>query len=148
MEMVKEYISRSVEDTRYFGALIAGSATPGLVLGLVGGLGAGKTEFVRGFMASLDPAAEVRSPTFTLVNCYETPSFPVYHFDFYRLEKSGDLDEIGFGEYLAGNGICLIEWADRFPDVLPSDISMITFRDAPDSVRVITFSSNGLKSSD
>src|SRR5271169_5224280 len=108
--------SSSLQETRDFGASTARNALGGEVYGLVGELGTGKTEFVRGFVAKLNPDAVVRSPSFTLVNIYETSCFPVYHFDFYRLKSAAELPEIGFQEYIRSDGVCLIEWADMFKE--------------------------------
>jgi tRNA threonylcarbamoyladenosine biosynthesis protein TsaE len=128
----------SVEDTRNAGAGLAVQASAGDVYGLVGDLGTGKTEFVRGFVAALEPAAGVHSPTFTLVNIYDCLKWPVYHFDFYRLKNSGELREIGFYEYAwAGDGVCLVEWADMFPEALPEGTRMIRFSAESESVRRI-----------
>lgn len=127
----------SVEMTRQIGARLAAQAQAGDVLGLEGDLGAGKTEFVRGFVASLNENAPVRSPSFALVYTYQTPRFPVHHFDFYRLSDPEELLEIGFDEYLRGDAVCLIEWSDLFPDVLPSNARRIRFRELPDGSRSI-----------
>ena len=88
-------------------------------MALEGPLGAGKTVFVRGVLRGLggDPA-QVRSPTFTLMNIYGA-RVPVYHFDLYRLAKGAELEGIGFTEFARGEGVSLVEWADRFPDVAP-----------------------------
>lgn len=115
-----DYLSSSLEETRALGARIAVHVRPGDLLALIGDLGAGKTEFVRGFVDALSPGAPVRSPTFTLLNVYETPVLPVYHFDFYRLCDPGELVEIGLDDYLEGSGVCLIEWADLFMGKLPA----------------------------
>ena len=119
----------SVEETRRFGARVAAAAAAGDVFALEGDLGTGKTEFVRGFVASLAPKVIVRSPSFSIVNIYHTPAVPVYHFDFYRLNDPSELIEIGFDDYLAGNGICLIEWATMFPGALPADTRYLRFTD-------------------
>ncbi|MBD3316339.1 MAG: tRNA (adenosine(37)-N6)-threonylcarbamoyltransferase complex ATPase subunit type 1 TsaE [Chitinivibrionales bacterium] len=119
--------SNNVAGTRQIAARVARIAERGDVYGLVGGLGAGKTEFVRGFVEALAPGTIVRSPTFALVYTYLTPRFPIHHFDFYRLEDPAELIEIGFDEYLAGEGVCLIEWADMFPEVLPANTRLIRF---------------------
>ena len=139
MASKKEFISNSVEETRAAGAELALKAAHGEVYGLIGELGSGKTEFVRGFVARLNRDAPVRSPTFTLINSYETPAFPVYHFDFYRINAASELNEIGFNEYLAGEGVCLIEWADMFPEVLPANTRKIRFNDTSDTARSICF---------
>ncbi len=130
--------TRSVEATRAEGARVAAVAVPGDIYALVGELGAGKTEFVRGFVAALAPEASVRSPSFTIVNVYETPRFPVYHFDFYRLSDPSELHEIGFAEYLAGGGVCLIEWADLVAGELPEEgVRVVRFTDPGEGIRVI-----------
>ena len=131
--------SRSVAQTRRLGATLAQKCRGGDVYGLVGALGTGKTEFVRGFVASLQADAGVRSPTFTLVNTYLTASFPIHHFDFYRLSRADDLREIGFYEYAGVDGVCLVEWADMFPDVLPQGTRMIRFEDGGGDVRRISY---------
>jgi tRNA threonylcarbamoyladenosine biosynthesis protein TsaE len=129
--------STSVEQTRAAGASLAVKAALGDVYALIGTLGAGKTEFARGFVAALAPAAVVRSPTFSLVNSYATPLFAIHHFDFYRIVKLSELIEIGFEEYLWGGGVCLIEWADLFAEVLPVSTRMIRFSDGKGGGRVI-----------
>jgi len=105
--------------TEAVGAEVAAAFRPGDVIGLSGTLGAGKTVFVRGVLRALggDPA-QVRSPTFTLMNVYAA-GLPVYHFDLYRLARGSELDGIGFHEFARGDGVSLVEWADRFPDVAP-----------------------------
>ncbi|MBD3393342.1 MAG: tRNA (adenosine(37)-N6)-threonylcarbamoyltransferase complex ATPase subunit type 1 TsaE [Chitinivibrionales bacterium] len=134
---IMEIRSQSVGETRAVGARMAAQASAGETYGLVGPLGAGKTEFVRGFVAALNPVAAVRSPTFTLVNTYETHAFPVHHFDFYRLGDPDELGEIGFWEYVGADGVCLIEWADMFVEALPGNIQMIGFRDEGEGKRVL-----------
>jgi len=123
-----EILSRSVEETRALGAKTARACTRGEVYGLVGDLGTGKTEFVRGFTEQLKTTSAVRSPSFTLVNIYETTKCPVYHFDFYRLNDASELVEIGFDEYLYSDGVCLIEWVDIFLEHLEQEeIKVIRF---------------------
>jgi tRNA threonylcarbamoyladenosine biosynthesis protein TsaE len=120
----------SVNDTRAFGARVAAQARPGDIYALEGDLGTGKTEFVRGFVGSLDPEIIVRSPSFSIVNTYRAPCYPVYHFDFYRLNEAGELHEIGFDEYVsAADGVCLVEWGTMFPSVLPPHTRTIRFSD-------------------
>jgi tRNA threonylcarbamoyladenosine biosynthesis protein TsaE len=130
----------SVEATRALGARTAAGACAGDCYALEGELGAGKTEFVRGFVAALNPAAAVKSPSFSICNIYETEKFPVYHFDFYRLSDAAELGETGFDEYASGNGVCLVEWGTKFPQVLPSHSKIIRFRDAGGGVREIDLS--------
>jgi tRNA threonylcarbamoyladenosine biosynthesis protein TsaE len=80
----------------------------------------------------------VRSPTFTIVNVYDTPRYPVYHFDFYRLKKAAELMEIGFDDYIRGDGVCFIEWADMFSEVFPGSTRRVTFTDTGSGQRSIT----------
>jgi len=123
-----KYYSQSVGDTRLLGSRIADLAQPGDVYALDGDLGTGKTEFVRGF-TSIIGAVNVRSPSFSILNIYTTSKFPVYHFDFYRLADISELDEIGFQDYVSGDGVCLIEWGTLFPDILPMHTRVIKFVD-------------------
>ena len=129
----------SVEETRRFGAQIAANAAPGAVFALEGELGTGKTEFVRGFVGALAPEVIVRSPSFAIINIYPAPVFPVYHFDFYRLYHQSELIEIGFDDYVAGNGVCIIEWATMFPEALPSNTRHLRFSDRGITRREIEF---------
>lgn len=133
-------VSRTVDETRAYGAQIAGVTGAGAFYVLEGELGAGKTEFVRGFVRSLCADAPVRSPSFSLLNIYATAVFPVYHFDFYRLTDAAELGEIGFDEYATGDGVCLVEWGAMFPDALPAHSLSIRFRDRGAGVREIEWS--------
>jgi tRNA threonylcarbamoyladenosine biosynthesis protein TsaE len=133
-----QIFSSSVEETREAGARLAQSARAGDVSALSGELGSGKTEFVRGFIAARCDTCAVKSPSFTIVNIYETPKYPVYHFDFYRLKKAQELVEIGFTEYIQGEGVCFIEWADMFPEVMPEDATSIRFTEKGNGRRIIT----------
>ncbi len=121
------YECPTTEKTRALGAAVATSAAAGDVYALVGGLGAGKTEFVRGFVAGLSTEAVVRSPTFSIVNTYSDGPYPIHHFDFYRLSDESELYELGFDDYIYGEGVCLIEWADMFVDELPANTKTIRF---------------------
>jgi tRNA threonylcarbamoyladenosine biosynthesis protein TsaE len=136
-QMPEKIISHSVEETRQAGARIAKTAQAGDVIALIGELGTGKTEFVRGFVEALCGAAAVRSPTFSIVNIHDAPDFPIFHFDFYRLRNKEELLEIGFYEYVTGDGVTVIEWADMFPDVLPDNYRRIIFTDKGDNERHI-----------
>ncbi len=113
------FTTRDEAETEAVAGRIAAGFRPGEVVGLAGPLGAGKTVFVRGAVKALggDPA-QVRSPTFTLMNVYSA-RLPVYHFDLYRLARGAELDGIGFHEFARGDGVSLVEWADRFPDAQP-----------------------------
>jgi len=127
----------SVEATRALGARTAAAAKAGECYALEGELGAGKTEFVRGFVTALDQHAVVKSPSFSILNIYKTARFTVYHFDFYRLSRAAELGEIGFDEYASADGVCLIEWGTLFLEHLPPQTKVIKFRDGGNGVREI-----------
>ncbi len=130
-------ISNSPEETLRAGAEFAAQARVGDVFALSGDLGAGKTQFVKGFVRGLGSDAEVTSPTFTLIHEYTGGRCPVYHFDFYRLDSPAAALRLGLDEYLYGDGVCLIEWADRFPQVLPADAIAISITVRSESERII-----------
>jgi tRNA threonylcarbamoyladenosine biosynthesis protein TsaE len=110
----------SENDTLALGAALAPHVRRGEVVALHGPLGAGKTTFARGFIQQLTGGSEeVVSPTFTLVQVYDTPHDPTWHFDLYRLEKADDVLELGFEDALA-TGISLIEWPERLGAMLPA----------------------------
>jgi tRNA threonylcarbamoyl adenosine modification protein YjeE len=90
------------------------------VIALHGDLGAGKTTFVRALLRVLGIEGEVPSPTYTLMQTYESAAFPVYHFDLYRLKKAEELEEIGFDDACA-DGLVLIEWPERAGTFMPKD---------------------------
>jgi tRNA threonylcarbamoyladenosine biosynthesis protein TsaE len=127
----------SVAQTRQAGARLAKTAKAGDVYILDGDLGTGKTEFVRGFTDSLGGNATVRSPSFSILNIYQTGCIDVYHFDFYRLSDISELEELGFDDYIYGNGVCLIEWGSLFRDYLPPEARTIRFSDRGECQRVL-----------
>lgn len=117
---MRTYNSFSAEDTQRIASEFAGGLKIGDVIALSGGLGAGKTAFVRGMAEALHCAGEVSSPTFTLVNEY-LGEIPLYHFDVYRLKNLTEYDSGWIDEYLFGDGICVIEWAENIAAILPAD---------------------------
>lgn len=121
--------SRSPTETFAYGQVVAGELKPGSVVALRGDLGAGKTHFVKGVAAAFgaDPD-EVTSPTFTLVHEYVGGRLPIFHFDWYRLEDSDEVLRIGLDDYLSEAGVVLIEWADKFPKLLPEGTRWLHFR--------------------
>jgi tRNA threonylcarbamoyladenosine biosynthesis protein TsaE len=108
--------------TEALGRRLAGFLFPGAVVALVGPLGAGKTQLVRAIALGLGLAdgRAVSSPTFVLLHEYQA-RLPIYHFDAYRLHGSADFDDLGAQEYLEGDGVCLVEWADRVEACLAAD---------------------------
>ena len=119
------------------GRAIAATLRRGDVLGLCGDLGAGKTHFVKGIAEGMQSGAAVTSPTFTLIHEYLGGRLPVYHFDFYRLDDEDEALKIGLDEYLDGDGVCLIEWADKFPGLLPARTRYLRFSHREDGARQI-----------
>ncbi len=116
--------------TERAGRALAALCQPGDVIGLCGDLGAGKTALVQGVAAGLGAPAAT-SPTFTIVNEYRGGRVPVIHADLYRIERDRDVDELGLDEMIRrGDAVVFIEWADRFPQVLPPDHVIVTL-DAP-----------------
>lgn len=111
-------ISDGPEETRAIGRAIGAALVAGDVVCLNGDLGAGKTHLAQGIAAGAGINGPVTSPTFTLVSEYDG-RLPLAHFDFYRLERADELDDIGFDEYLDGPRAVVIEWAERFPERLP-----------------------------
>jgi tRNA threonylcarbamoyladenosine biosynthesis protein TsaE len=119
--------SSNPDETRFIASDFVRNAQAGTVLSLIGDLGAGKTEFVKGLAAGLGFAGEVTSPTFTILHEYRGGRLPLFHMDFYRLHEESELDEIGFDEYLKAGGVCAIEWGDKFPNRLPPDSIKVVF---------------------
>ena len=130
-------ISHSPAETIALARTLAATLRRGAVLALSGDLGAGKTHFVKGLAAGLGTAASVTSPTFTLLHEYPGGRLPLYHFDFYRLDAADEALRIGLDEYLDGDGACVIEWAEKFPALLPPHTRWLRFSHRKDGARVI-----------
>jgi len=115
-------ITTSEDETRRMGYLLGRRAGPGQVIALIGDLGTGKTRFAQGFGAGADvpPAQVINSPTFTLINRYDG-RLPVYHLDVYRLNSAAEAETLGLDDFFYGDGVCLVEWADRLADNLPDE---------------------------
>jgi tRNA threonylcarbamoyladenosine biosynthesis protein TsaE len=107
------YISHNPAETEQLGEQFGRTAVAGLVIGLSGDLGAGKTQFVRGLARGLGITARVHSPTFTLVNEYGGGRLKLFHLDLYRLETFEQIRSAGIEEYLSPDGVSVIEWAER-----------------------------------
>ena len=95
------------------------AAKPGDVFTLIGDLGVGKTVFTQGFAKGLEIEDNICSPTFTIVQVYDEGRLPFYHFDVYRIGDVSEMDEIGFDEYVYGDGVSMIEWANLIEEILP-----------------------------
>ena len=130
--------------TEAFGRRLGGLLFPGAVVALVGPLGAGKTHLARAVAAGLgvpDPGV-VTSPTFVLIQEY-AGRLPVYHFDVYRLRGESDFADLGVLEYFEGDGVCLVEWADRAAGLLPADRLWVQLAVVGETARRATVESAG-----
>jgi len=129
--------------TAEFGHRLAGLMFPGAVVALIGPLGAGKTHLVRAIADGLGcDGRRVSSPTFALVHEYPG-RIPVYHFDTYRLPDEAAFVDLGVDEYFAGEGVCLIEWADRVESVLPAEHLRITITPTGETSRRFDIEARG-----
>ena len=117
--------TRSPEETYELGRKIGLQARPGQVYTLTGDLGVGKTVFTQGFAAGLGIKGPVSSPTFTILQVYDEGRLPFYHFDVYRISDPEEMYEIGFEEYIEGEGVCFIEWANLIEELLPEQYTEI-----------------------
>ena len=130
-------ITKSAAETRALGEKLAGRLRPGDVLLLEGDLGAGKSELTRGIAKGLGVAETVTSPSFTILNVYESGRCPLYHFDWYRLESSEERYELGMDDYRGGDGIPVVEWPGRCPDAVPESAVRIRMTAAGENERLI-----------
>lgn len=117
--MVETHRLTDAAATRTLGGALVQGAVDGLVIALVGELGAGKTTFAQGVGDALGCQGPITSPTFQLLFVHEDGRLPLYHADLYRLGDESELVELGFDELLGHRGVALVEWADRFPELLP-----------------------------
>ena len=113
------YETFSAEETEKLGEQIGREAKPGEVYTLIGDLGVGKTVFTKGIAEGLGITEPVNSPTFTIVQVYDTGRMPFYHFDVYRIGDIEEMDEIGYEDYFYGEGLTMIEWANLIEEILP-----------------------------
>ena len=117
--------TRSAEETFALGKRLGAGATEGQIFTLVGDLGVGKTVFTQGIAEGLGIDEPISSPTFTIVQVYEEGRLPFYHFDVYRIGDISEMDEIGFEDYIYGEGVSLIEWANLIEEILPDNCIQI-----------------------
>ena len=120
--------SNNPGDTYELGKKYAKCAYAGEVIALDGDLGCGKTVFAKGFADGLGINESVTSPTFTILRQYDGGRLPLYHFDVYRIESSDEMIETGFDEYISGDGVCIIEWAENVRDILPANTIWIKIK--------------------
>jgi len=116
----------SSDNTKQVGFNLGKKAKKNDVFCLTGNLGVGKTVFSKGFAQGLLLEEDITSPTFTIVNEYKNGRLPFYHFDVYRLESSDDIFDLGFDEYIFGDGVCLVEWAEIIKEAIPQNAVWVT----------------------
>lgn len=128
---------KSESETQSWGRNLAQSLTPGAVIALCGNLGAGKTQVTKGLVSGLGSKAEVTSPTFTLVHEYTDGRLPVFHFDFYRMDAASEVLSLGWDEYLDEQGVTVVEWADRFMELMPPHTRWIQINAISPDTRIL-----------
>jgi len=116
----------SAGETFHLGRQIGEEAEPGQVYALLGDLGVGKTVLIQGVAKGFGIDEPVNSPTFTIVQVYESGRLPFYHFDVYRIGDIEEMDEIGYEDYFYGNGVCFVEWANLVEEIMPKETIKIT----------------------
>jgi tRNA threonylcarbamoyladenosine biosynthesis protein TsaE len=136
--------SKSPEQTIYWGKCLGELLERGDVVSLTGDLGAGKTTLTQGISDGLGVGEDcyVTSPTFTIINEY-MGRVPVYHLDFYRIDLLSEVENLGLEEYFQGNGVALIEWAEKIKTFLPENYLMVFLEYVDDSVRKISMKGIG-----
>jgi tRNA threonylcarbamoyladenosine biosynthesis protein TsaE len=137
---VATFISNSPAETQAIGRQLASDVNAGSVLALKGELGSGKTLFTQGLVAGFESDATVTSPTFTIVHEYQSGRLPIYHFDFFRLDNRESAVRLGLEDYFFGDGVSVIEWADRFPELIPEQARWISFEIKSECQRIVTVS--------
>ena len=109
------------------------------VFAFYGKMGAGKTTFVKAICEELGVDDVITSPTFAIVNEYETPSEPIYHFDFYRIKKLEEVYDMGYEEYFYSGSLCFIEWPELIESLLPDDAVRVSIEEQPDGTRLVKY---------
>lgn len=141
-----KFKSNTENETKTFAKNLAKKLKIGDIIILSGELGSGKTKFTEGVLEYFNLQNEISSPTFTIVNEYHTPNFPIYHFDVYRLENEDEFLAIGGEEYFE-KGVCIIEWGETIKDILPKNYIQISFskNDLNDNIRHLNIETFGEK---
>lgn len=134
--MPETITTESETETAEAGAAFAARLRPGDWVGLIGPLGTGKSVFARGVGRALGVAGAMPSPSYTILNCHQA-RIPVYHADLYRIGSPDELDFAGLDSYFQGDGVCLVEWADRIPERWPAGAWRVDIRPAGPTRRII-----------
>ena len=127
------YESFSCEETENLAAELAKKAQCGALFCLTGDLGAGKTAFARGFARGLGISDDVTSPTFAIINVYQSGRLPLYHFDVYRIKSPAEMEDTGYEEYFYGDGVSLVEWADMIKELIPDNAIWVRINKCADA---------------
>lgn len=128
-----EFTINNVEDTVEIGKQLGERVRPGDIICINGDLGTGKTHFTKGIALGLGVSENITSPTFTIVNEYESGRLKLYHFDVYRVNDPDEIDNIGFDEYIFSNGVSVIEWSNYIDELIPKDYIDINISKLPKS---------------
>ena len=138
-----EILSQSREETIAFGQKLAKHLKPGDIICLIGDLGSGKTTLVKGIAQGLGlNPSQINSPTFVLMNAYKG-KWPLYHFDLYRLQKAKEVLPLDYEEYFYGDGIAVVEWAERLGPLLPKECLKVELSYQDEEKRLIKLSAQG-----
>src|SRR3990172_8122506 len=138
-----ELTSNSVEETRRMGAKLGELASPGDIFLLEGGLGSGKTALTQGIARGVGATEDVTSPTFVLMHEYRTGRLPIYHIDLYRLDRLDEIWDLGLDDYLFGNGLCVVEWAEKGKAIFPYEHLLIRLRIQGETRRQLRLEASG-----
>jgi tRNA threonylcarbamoyladenosine biosynthesis protein TsaE len=137
-----EIVSHSSDETHTLGVQLGQNTKAGDVLLLTGELGAGKTTLTQGIAQGLEVAERPRSPTFVMATEYHG-RLPLYHLDLYRVDHVAELGELGLDEYLSGEGVTVVEWADRAPHAFPADCLWISLESIDEDTRRVSMTADG-----
>jgi tRNA threonylcarbamoyladenosine biosynthesis protein TsaE len=141
--------TRSASETVRIGKTIGSRLLPGDVVALLGELGAGKTQFIKGLAAGMgiENSAYISSPSFTLIHEYPG-EIPFYHIDLFRLGREQEAEELGLEDYFQGRGITAIEWADKIPSLLPKELLFVSIAYIDKNIRSLEISGKGKRYED
>ena len=137
------FISHSPSETEAFAESLAREVPSGALFGLVGDLGAGKTQFVKGLARGLGVTERVLSPTFALLHLYSSGRMPLYHLDLYRLENPGQIIGAGLDDYFESDGLTVVEWWDRWTAEAPMNLRRFNFETVSETERRIVYEMAG-----
>ena len=139
--MIYVYDCHKQEDTETLAKSLSKISKPSDVWALFGTLGVGKSVLSRAFIKNLTETTEVPSPTFTLVQVYETENFDIYHYDLYRLKSPEEIWELNIEEAMY-NGVCLIEWPEKMGGYIPRDVFKVNISTLKDGTRRVEIETN------